>query len=63
VVLITHNPQHAFPIGNSFLLLKRGASLGHFEKRDIAVGELTRLMAGGDELEQLAEELEQAPTI
>ena len=28
VVLITHNPHHAYPVGNRFLLLKRGASLG-----------------------------------
>ncbi|MEO7126041.1 MAG: ATP-binding cassette domain-containing protein [Nakamurella sp.] len=58
VVFITHNPQHAYPVGNSFLLLKRGTSLGLFQKRDITVAEVTRLMAGGDELEQLAVELE-----
>jgi simple sugar transport system ATP-binding protein len=57
VVFITHNPQHAYPIGNSFLLLKRGTSLGLFQKGEITLDEVTRLMAGGDELEQLAEEL------
>lgn len=60
VVFITHNPQHAYPVGNSFLLLKRGTSLGLYQKDEITVEEVTRLMAGGDELEQLADELEQA---
>jgi simple sugar transport system ATP-binding protein len=57
VVLITHNPRHAYPVGNRFLLLKRGASLGSFEKSDITIEELTRQMAGGAELEALEHEL------
>jgi simple sugar transport system ATP-binding protein len=57
VVLITHNPRHAYPVGNRFLLLKRGASLGSFEKADITIEELTRQMAGGAELEALEHEL------
>ena len=59
VVFITHNPHHAFPVGDRFLLLKRGTSLGNFEKADITIGELTSLMAGGAELDSLAHELEQ----
>jgi len=57
VVLITHNPHHAYPVGNRFLLLKRGRSLGSFDKRDITLEELTRQMAGGAELEALQHEL------
>ncbi len=57
VVLITHNPHHAFPVGNRFLLLKRGASLGSMEKSEITIEELTRQMAGGSELEALEHEL------
>lgn len=57
VVFITHNPHHAYPVGDRFLLLKRGTSLGNFEKHEITVPELTRLMAGGAELETLAHEL------
>jgi simple sugar transport system ATP-binding protein len=57
VVLITHNPHHAYPVGNRFLLLKRGRSLGSFDKRDISLEELTRQMAGGAELEALQHEL------
>jgi simple sugar transport system ATP-binding protein len=58
VIFITHNPHHAYPVGDRFLLLKRGKSLGDFAKSEISLQELTRLMAGGAELEQLAHELE-----
>ncbi len=58
VIFITHNPHHAYPVGDRFLLLKRGKSLGDFAKSEITLAELTRLMAGGAELEQLAHELE-----
>ncbi len=57
VVFITHNPHHAYPIGDRFLLLNRGASLGEYAKADITPEELTSLMAGGAELERLAHEL------
>jgi simple sugar transport system ATP-binding protein len=57
VIFITHNPHHAYPVGDRFLLLKRGRSLGDFAKEEIDRDELTRLMAGGAELEQLAHEL------
>jgi simple sugar transport system ATP-binding protein len=58
VIFITHNPHHAYPVGDRFLLLNRGRSLGDFAKAEIPLAELTRLMAGGAELEQLAHELE-----
>ena len=58
VIFITHNPHHAYPVGDRFLLLKRGRSLGDYAKAEISLPELTRLMAGGAELEQLAHELE-----
>jgi simple sugar transport system ATP-binding protein len=61
VVLITHNPHHAHPVGDRFLVLNRGRSLGSFAKADVSRDELTRLMAGGAELDQLAHEL-QRPT-
>jgi simple sugar transport system ATP-binding protein len=57
VVLITHNPHHAYPVGDRFLVLNRGRSLGSFAKSDVTRDELTRLMAGGAELDQLAHEL------
>lgn len=57
VVLITHNPHHAYPVGDRFLLLKRGAPLGNYAKSEIDLDELIRQMAGGAELEALAHEL------
>jgi simple sugar transport system ATP-binding protein len=57
VVFITHNPHHAFPVGDRFLLLGRGRSLGDFGKGEITQEEVTRLMAGGAELEELTHEL------
>ena len=57
VIFITHNPHHAYPVGDRFLLLNRGSSLGYFEKSQITRDELTGLMAGGRELEELQHEL------
>ena len=62
VIFITHNPHHAYPVGDNFLILKRGRSLGYWEKNEITMGELTGLMAGGSELEELTHELEAAGT-
>ncbi|HZD70268.1 MAG TPA: ATP-binding cassette domain-containing protein [Actinomycetes bacterium] len=59
VILITHNPHHAYPVGDRFLLLNRGRSIGYFSKDQITLAELTGLMAGGAELEQLSHELQQ----
>ena len=58
VIFITHNPHHAYPVGDRFMLLKRGQSLGDFAKSEITRDELTAMMAGGAELEALSHELE-----
>lgn len=57
VIFITHNPHHAYPIGDRFTLLNRGQSLGTFAKSEISREELTSMMAGGEELEELSHEL------
>jgi len=57
VVFITHNPHHAHSVGDRFLILQRGRSLGCFPKAEIALEDLTRRMAGGVELDELAHEL------
>ncbi|MET4922257.1 ATP-binding cassette domain-containing protein [Streptomyces sp. PSRA5] len=62
VVLITHNPHHAYLVGNRFVLLKRGVMAGSHTKESITLDELTRQMAGGSELEELSHELAKAPT-
>jgi simple sugar transport system ATP-binding protein len=58
VIFITHNPSHAYPVGNRFLILNRGVSMGSFAKKDISLDDLTQMMAGGAELKQLQHELE-----
>jgi simple sugar transport system ATP-binding protein len=60
VIFITHNPHHAYPVGDRFLLLKRGRSIGYYQKGEITRDELTALMAGGAELEELSHELQRA---
>ena len=61
VIFITHNPHHAYPVGDRFLLLKRGRSLGDFAKSEVSLEEITRMMAGGAELEALTNELAGEP--
>jgi simple sugar transport system ATP-binding protein len=58
VIFITHNPHHAYPVGDRFVILNRGLSLGNFAKSEIDSDELVRLMAGGRELAELQHELE-----
>jgi simple sugar transport system ATP-binding protein len=58
VIFITHNPHHAYPVGDRFVILNRGKSLGTYEKSEIDRQELVRLMAGGRELAELEHELE-----
>jgi simple sugar transport system ATP-binding protein len=59
VVLITHNPHHAYLVGDRFVLLKRGRMAGAYERADLALDDLIREMAGGAELEALGHELRQ----
>lgn len=57
VVLITHNVQHAYPIGDTFVVLFLGRQLGTFRKSDLTELQLMRLMAGRtDVLADLASE-------
>ena len=58
VIFITHNPHHAFPVGDWFVLLKRGRMMGSYAKSETSLEQLTSMMAGGAELEQLSHELE-----
>ena len=58
VIFITHNPHHAYPVGDRFMILNRGRSLGNFAKEDLPRDELVQMMAGGAELKALEHELE-----
>lgn len=57
VIFITHNPHHAYPIGDKFTILKRGKTLGTYTKQELSREEMIRMMSGGDELDSLEHEL------
>lgn len=60
VVFITHNPHHAFLVGDRFYLLNRGRMNAQFERGKVELQDLIQAMAGGSELEALAHELSSA---
>jgi ABC-type sugar transport system, ATPase component len=57
VVFITHNPHHAYLVGDHFIILKLGASVLDKKRSEVGLDELTAQMAGGDELAELSHEL------
>ncbi len=59
VIFITHNPNHAYPVGDHFIILRRGRIFGDFRKDEISKEELMNLMAGGEDLVKLQQELDQ----
>ncbi len=59
VIFISHNPHHAYPIGDRFTILMRGRTVGTYTKEELPREEMIRLMSGGDELENLEHELRQ----
>jgi simple sugar transport system ATP-binding protein len=58
VIFITHNPHHAYPVGDRFVVLNRGKLLGAWDRGGISRDELVKMMAGGAELDELTQELE-----
>jgi simple sugar transport system ATP-binding protein len=58
VIFITHNPHHAFPVGDRFVILNRGKLMGDWRRGEITRDELVTKMSGGAELDQLTHELE-----
>jgi simple sugar transport system ATP-binding protein len=57
VVFITHNPHHAFLVGNHFIILKLGRRVLDKTRDEVTLEELTTEMAGGRELAELSHEL------
>ncbi len=57
VIFITHNPHHAFPVGDRFVILNRGRLMGDWRKNEIPRDELVKQMSGGAELDALEHEL------
>jgi len=60
VIFITHNPHHAYPVGDHFVILRRGTVYGDYAKADVPLEQLVSMMAGGADLEALSHELETA---
>jgi simple sugar transport system ATP-binding protein len=58
VVFITHNPHHAYLVGDHFIILKLGQAVLDKKRDEVELNELTRMMAGGDELTELSHELQ-----
>jgi simple sugar transport system ATP-binding protein len=58
VIFITHNPHHAFLVGDRFTVLNRGRTLGSWRKGEIERDKLVQMMAGGEELASLEHELQ-----
>jgi simple sugar transport system ATP-binding protein len=48
VLLVTHNPQHAYRVGDRFVVLRQGRVLAAAAKSDTDVGRLAQLMSGAD---------------
>jgi simple sugar transport system ATP-binding protein len=59
VIFITHNVQHALPIGDTFTILNHGRLAGTYRRGEVDLEQLLRLMGGGEELNELARELEE----
>ncbi|WP_219417566.1 ATP-binding cassette domain-containing protein [Pseudonocardia nigra] len=57
VVFITHNPHHAFLVGDHFVILKLGRRVLDKKRSEVTLEELTTEMAGGQELAELSHEL------
>ena len=57
VVFITHNPHHAYLVGDHFIILKLGQCVLDKKRSEVTLDELTAEMAGGQELAELSHEL------
>lgn len=57
VVLITHNPHHAYLVGDRFTILNLGNQILNASRDQVTLEQLTQQMAGGGELEALSHEL------
>ncbi|WP_406486931.1 ATP-binding cassette domain-containing protein [Streptomyces phaeochromogenes] len=59
VIFITHNPHHAYMVGDHFSVLRLGTMELSAARADVTLEELTNHMAGGAELAALKHELAQ----
>jgi simple sugar transport system ATP-binding protein len=59
VIFITHNPHHAYMVGDHFSVLRLGTMELSASRSEVSLEELTNHMAGGTELASLKHELSQ----
>ncbi|GAB7109893.1 ATP-binding cassette domain-containing protein [Streptomyces phaeofaciens JCM 4814] len=59
VIFITHNPHHAYMVGDHFSVLRLGTMELSASRDEVSLEELTNHMAGGAELAALKHELSQ----
>ncbi|ALC04516.1 hypothetical protein CDES_00140 [Corynebacterium deserti GIMN1.010] len=57
VIFITHNPHHAYLVGDHFILLNLGQQAMDKSRSEVELEELTLAMSGGGELDTLSHEL------
>lgn len=57
IVFITHNARHAMKVGEDFVVLIHGRVAAKFVRGEKSRDEILNLMAGGDESEQLDDDL------
>ncbi len=58
VIFISHNINHAYPVGDTFTLLNRGRNRGTYAKSEIARDEIVAIMSGGEDLKAVEAEIE-----
>lgn len=58
IVFITHNARHAMAVGDEFMVLIHGKSAAKFDRGEKSREEVLNLMAGGEQMAELEEDLE-----
>ena len=48
VILVTHNPSHALPVGDRFVILRHGRLAGAWPREEISPDRLSALMSGAE---------------
>src|SRR5690625_3777733 len=57
VIFITHNVHHAYAVGDTFTVFKRGSSLATHTRDEITREELLDMMAGGQDFQEFERQL------
>lgn len=58
IVFITHNARHAMAVGDEFMVLIHGKSAATFDRGEKSREEVLNLMAGGEQMAELEDDLE-----